>query len=348
MADFAGFSMPIQYHSIRAEHIRVRTTVGMFDVSHMGEFFVSGEGREEFIDRMTVNDVKSMHIGQAQYSCMCKPDGGILDDLLIYKFEDRFMIVVNAANRQKDWEWLHSHKPSSVEMVDRSDDYSLLAIQGREAPAVVQRLVESDVTALRYYTFASGSVCGNPAIISRTGYTGEDGYELYVENKYAPTIWHTALEAGKEFEIEPIGLGARDSLRLEMKMALYGNDIDETTNPLEAGLGWITKLKNETDFIGKDRLLQIKEAGVSHRLVAIKLDGAGFPRPGYAILSDSKNGTEIGKVTSGTVSPMLNTGIALGYVPIESAKVGTKLAVDCRGRISEATIVKPPFYVRPY
>ena len=348
MVDFAGYWMPVQYHSIRAEHIRVRTTVGMFDVSHMGEFFVKGEGREEFINRMTVNDVSSMHIGQAQYSCMCKPDGGIVDDLLIYKFEDQFMIVVNAANRQKDWDWLFSHKPSDVELTDQSDDYSLLAIQGREAQAVVQQLSESDITSLHYYTFVEGNVCGHPAIISRTGYTGEDGFELYTKNEYAPEIWDAALSAGKQFEIEPIGLGARDSLRLEMKMALYGNDIDETTNPLEAGLGWITKLKKETDFIGRDFLLKVKKEGVTRRLVAIQLEGTGFPRPGYSILRDADSKTAIGKVTSGTVSPMLNTGIVMGYVPIDYAKVGTKLAVDCRGRISEAIVVKPPFYTRPY
>lgn len=348
MVDFAGYTMPIQYHSIRAEHMRVRKTVGMFDVSHMGEFFVTGVGREDFVDRMTVNDIKSMYVGQAQYSCMCKPDGGIVDDLLIYKFEDKFMIVVNAANLKKDWEWLYSHKTADVEMTDRSDDFSLLAIQGRDAPVVVQRLAESDITSLRYYSFVDGKVCGHPAIISRTGYTGEDGFELYVENRYAPEIWDAAMAAGKEFEIEPIGLGARDSLRLEMKMALYGNDIDETTNPLEAGLGWITKLSKSVDFIGKTRLLKIKEEGVTRRLVAIELEGTGFPRPGYSIFADTTAGEEIGKVTSGTVSPMLNKGIALGYVPIELSKIGTELAIDCRGKVSAATVIKPPFYMRPY
>lgn len=348
MVDFAGYKMPIQYHSIRAEHIRVRTTVGVFDVSHMGEFFVTGAGREAFIDSMTVNDIKSMHVGQAQYSCMCMPNGGIVDDLLIYKFEDRFMIVVNAANMQKDWEWLYSHKPADVEMRNRTEDYSLLAIQGREAPAVVQQIVESDVTSLRYYTFVEGRVCDHPAIISRTGYTGEDGFELYLENEYAPEVWDAVMNAGKQFEIEPIGLGARDSLRLEMKMALYGNDIDDTTNPLEAGLGWITKLNKEADFIGKAELLKVKEAGVTRRLVAIELDGGGFPRPHYPILSKVEGGEVVGEVTSGTVSPMLNKGIALGYVPVELAKIGTELAIDCRGKICAAEVIKPPFYNRPY
>lgn len=348
MVDFAGYRMPIQYHSIRAEHMRVRTTVGVFDVSHMGEFFVTGEGREEFIDRMTVNDVKSMHAGQAQYSCMCMPDGGIVDDLLIYKFEDKFMIVVNAANTKKDWDWLFSHKPSTVEMKDRTDDYSLLAIQGREAPAVVNQIADSDVTSLRYYTFVDGKVRGYPCIISRTGYTGEDGFELYLENEFAPDVWDAVMKAGKRYEIEPIGLGARDSLRLEMKMALYGNDIDGTTNPLEAGLGWITKLNKEADFVGKEQLLKIKEEGVTRRLAAIQLEDSGFPRPGYPILSETKGGKVIGKVTSGTVSPMLSKGIALGYVPVDLAKVGTKLAIDCRGKINAAEVIKPPFYIRPY
>ncbi|MBU0691272.1 glycine cleavage system aminomethyltransferase GcvT [bacterium] len=348
MVDFAGYRMPIQYHSIRAEHMRVRTTVGVFDVSHMGEFFVTGEGREEFIDRMTVNDVKSMHAGQAQYSCMCMPDGGIVDDLLIYKFEDKFMIVVNAANTKKDWDWLFSHKPSTVEMKDRTDDYSLLAIQGREASAVINQIADSDVTSLRYYTFVDGKACDHPAIISRTGYTGEDGFELYLENEFAPDVWDAVMKAGKRYEIEPIGLGARDSLRLEMKMALYGNDIDGTTNPLEAGLGWITKLNKESDFVGKEQLLKIKEEGVTRRLAAIQLEDSGFPRPGYPILSETKGGEVIGKVTSGTVSPMLNKGIALGYVPVDLAKVGTKLAIDCRGKINAAEVIKPPFYIRPY
>jgi aminomethyltransferase len=348
MVDFAGYTMPIQYHSIRAEHIRVRTTVGMFDVSHMGEFFVGGKDRESFLDRMTVNDLKGMHIGQAQYSCMCKPDAGIVDDLLIYKSEDHYMIVVNASNMQKDWEWLYSHKPDGVEMTNRTNEYSLLAIQGRNAPALVQQLAESDVTSLRYYTFAEGRVCGHPSIISRTGYTGEDGFELYVKNEYAPAIWDATMVAGKQYEIEPIGLGARDSLRLEMKMALYGNDIDETTNPLEAGLGWITKLNKDADFIGKDRLLHAKEAGIPRRLVAILLDGSGFPRHGYPIFKDQTSDTKIGEVTSGTVSPMLEKGIAMGYVPSDMAGIGTKLTIDCRGKRIDAVIVKPPFYIRPY
>jgi aminomethyltransferase len=314
----------------------------------MGEFFVSGEGCEEFIDRMTVNDVPSMHVGQAQYSCMCMEDGGIVDDLLIYKFDDRYMLVVNAANLQKDWDWLYSHKPDNVELVNRSDEFSLLAVQGREAPAVVQKLTESDITSLRYYTFGDSKVLGRNAIVSRTGYTGEDGFELYVANEAAPDIWDAVFEAGKDKEIEPVGLGARDSLRLEMKMALYGNDIDETTNPLEAGLGWITKLNKPVNFIGKQKLRHVKEAGVKRRLAAIQLDGSGFPRPGYAIVDPEDNNSGLGKVTSGTVSPMLNTGIALGYVPVTHSKIGTPLAVDCRGKAVPARVIKPPFYKRPY
>ncbi len=345
LVDFAGYRMPIQYHSIRAEHLRVRNTVGIFDVSHMGEFFVTGKDREEFLHRVTVNDVKGLNIGQAQYSCMCRPNGGIVDDLLIYKSADHIMVVVNASNMEKDWNWLNANVSGDVTLENRSEQMSLMAIQGRNAAAVVQTMTETDLTKIAYYHFALGNILGKPAVIARTGYTGEDGFELYVANEDAVSIWRAALAAGKQFEIEPIGLGARDSLRLEMKMCLYGNDIDDSTHPLEAGLGWITKL-DKGDFIGRDALMKAKEAGINRKLVAIELDSSAFPRHGYAIQDAS--GKEIGQVTSGTVSPCLNKGIALGYVPNEHSAIGSQIFIVCHGKPAPARVVKPPFYKRPY
>lgn len=345
LVEFAGYKMPIQYHSIRAEHLRVRNTVGVFDVSHMGEFVVKGKDREKFLHYVTVNDVLSMVPGQAQYNCMCRPDGGIVDDLLIYKADDHLMVVVNAANLNKDWDWISSHVKGDVQLENRSDAISLMAVQGRNSQDVVQKLTDIDLAKIEFYHFAQGKVIGNDAVISRTGYTGEDGFEIYLGNAAAVPVWRAILEAGRPFDIEPIGLGARDSLRLEMKMCLYGNDIDDSTNPLEAGLGWITKLGKD-DFLGRDSLLKVKEQGVSRKLVAIELAESAFPRHGYPILDDS--GTVIGNVTSGTVSPVLNKGIALGYVPVEFSSIGTRVAISCHGKPAAATIVKPPFYKRPY
>ena len=345
LVDFAGYRMPIQYHSIRAEHLRVRNTVGIFDVSHMGEFYVTGMDREEFLHRVTVNDVKGLNIGQAQYSCMCRPDGGIVDDLLIYKSADHIMVVVNASNMEKDWNWISSNVSGDVKLENRSEQTSLMAIQGRNAAEVVQTMTETDLSKIGYYHFALGKVLGKPAVIARTGYTGEDGFELYVPNEDAVEIWRAALAAGKKYAIEPIGLGARDSLRLEMKMCLYGNDIDDTTHPLEAGLGWITKL-DKGDFIGRDALMKARENGINRKLVAIELDGTAFPRHGYSIQDAS--GKEIGQVTSGTVSPCLNKGIALGYVPNEHSAIGSQVFIVCHGKPAPAKVVKPPFYKRPY
>ncbi|MCB1059132.1 MAG: glycine cleavage system aminomethyltransferase GcvT [Calditrichaeota bacterium] len=345
LVDFAGYKMPIQYRSIRAEHLRVRSTVGVFDVSHMGEFIVRGKDREEFLHYVTVNDVKSMVVGQAQYSCMCRPDGGIVDDLLIYKGDDHFMVVVNASNMQKDWDWLSQNLRGDVTMEDKSEQTSLLAVQGRNAVDVIQKLTKTDLSAIKFYHFAVGSVAGRDVVIARTGYTGEDGFELYLKNEDAVHVWQEVLDKGKEFDIEPVGLGARDSLRLEMKMCLYGNDIDDTTHPLEAGLGWITKL-DKGDFIGRDVLLKAKEKGLTRKLVAIELEGSAFPRHGYVIQDAS--GKEIGKVTSGTVSPSLNKGIALGYVPSELSAIGSEVFVVCHSKPVKSKVVKPPFYKRPY
>ncbi|MFZ5434657.1 MAG: glycine cleavage system aminomethyltransferase GcvT [Calditrichota bacterium] len=347
MVEFAGYEMPIQYVSIRNEHLRVRATVGVFDVSHMGEFFVTGPDREAFVDRLTVNNVKTLSVGQVQYSAMCLPHGGIVDDLLVYRFPDKIMMVVNGANVKKDWDWVVSNKTGNVQLEDRTEEITLLAIQGRNAGEVIQPLTETKLSDIKYYWFMEGKVAGVPAIISRTGYTGEDGFELYFANKDAVTIWNALFNSGKKFEIEPIGLGARDSLRLEMKMCLYGNDIDETTHPLEAGLGWITKL-DAGDFIGRDKIVEFKQAGLKRKLVGIEVEGAGFPRHGYPLYAAGDNSTVIGHVTSGTVSPSLNKGIALGYVPVNLSSIGTELQMDCRGRMFTAHVVKTPFYQRPY
>jgi len=346
MVEFAGFEMPVQYTSIRAEHLRVRTTVGVFDVSHMGEFYVTGPDREAFVDYVTVNDVRALSVGQVQYSCMCKPHGGIVDDLLVYRFPDRIMLVVNASNMEKDFGWLKENQRGNVRLENRSDDVTLLAVQGRDAQSLMRKLTETDLSQVKYYWFVEGRVAGAPAVISRTGYTGEDGFEIYLANRDGVTVWNALLDAGKEFSLEPIGLGARDSLRLEMKMCLYGNDIDETTHPLEAGLGWITKL-NKGDFIGRDKILAHKQAGLARKLVGMEVEGAGFPRHGYAVLH-KEDGRNIGAVTSGTVSPCLNKGIAMGYVPAEQSEIGSEVKIDCRGRVFPAKVVKTPFYQRPY
>lgn len=346
MVDFAGFEMPIQYKSMRAEHLRVRTTAGVFDVSHMGEFFITGPDREAFADFVTVNAVHLLAAGQVQYSCMCKPDGGIVDDLLVYRFPDRIMLVVNGANVKKDWDWITANVRGDVQLEDRSAEISLLAVQGRDAVRVMQRLTAVDLSQIRNYWFVEGRIAGAAATLSRTGYTGEDGFEIYLANADAQTVWNALFEAGQAEQLEPIGLGARDSLRLEMKMCLYGSDIDETTNPLEAGLGWITKL-DKGDFVGRDALLRIRDNGPDRRLVALTLDGSGFPRHNYPLLAGDSDQV-IGKVTSGTVSPCLNKGIALGYVPAAFSKIGTELRMDCRGTLCLSRVVKPPFYQRPY
>ena len=346
MVEFAGYNMPVQYTSIRGEHLRVRTTVGVFDVSHMGEFYITGPDHEAFVDYVTVNDVKSLAHGQVHYSCMCKPHGGIVDDLLVYRFPDKIMLVVNGANVDKDWNWVVSNKRGHVQLANATDDVTLLAVQGRHAQPLLAKLTDAHLSNIKYYWFTECRVAGAPVMLSRTGYTGEDGFEIYLANRDAIKIWNALFDAGQEFNLEPIGLGARDSLRLEMKMCLYGNDIDETTNPLEAGLGWITKL-NKGDFIGRDALVKAKDAGLSRKLVGLEVDGNAFPRHGYTILNAVADDT-IGQVTSGTVSPCLNKGIALGYVPTELGTVGCDLRVDCRGRVFPARVVKTPFYQRPY
>lgn len=339
MVEFAGYEMPIQYRGIRDEHKRVRETVGIFDVSHMGEIEISGVNALAMVQKITINDASELKIGQVQYTAMCYADGGIVDDLLVYRFKDKYLLVVNASNKAKDLAWILDNKMENCTIEDTSDQISQLAVQGKKADDTLQKLTDIQLSEIPFFHFIEGMMESVPAIISRTGYTGEPGFELYIENRYAVSLWKAILEAGEEFQIEPIGLGARDSLRLEKKMYLYGNDIDQTTNPLEAALGWITK-PDKGDFIGRDAILKIKQAGIKRRLVAFVLDKPGFPRKDYKIVKDGK---EIGRITSGTVSPILEKGIGLAYVDTEFSKIGTQFNVDIRGKEIPAQIIKPPF-----
>jgi aminomethyltransferase len=344
IVEFAGFYMPIQYKGINDEHVRVRTTAGMFDVSHMGEFEFIGPKALDFLQYMTINDVKSLNIYQAQYSALCYDHGGIVDDLLIYRFPDRYIMVVNAANIEKDFEWLQKNLINGVIMKNRSDEYSLLAIQGRKAQATLQKLTEVNLSEINNYWFTEGRLADMKMMIARTGYTGEDGFEIMFPLQHSEQVWQAIMEAGKEFDIEPIGLGARDTLRLEVKYCLYGNDIDQTTNPLEAGLGWITKLE-KGDFIGRDAIQNIKQQGIQRKLVGFELKGKAIPRHGYKIFNEQQ---EIGVVTSGMFSPILQKPIGLGYVSNEYSKVDSELNIDIRERKFPAKVVKTPFYKRPY
>jgi aminomethyltransferase len=340
MLDFAGYMMPISYAGIQQEHHAVRNAAGVFDVSHMGEFFVTGKRAEAFLQYITINDVNQLADGQAQYSAMCYPDGGIVDDLLIYRFNaEKFMIVVNASNIEKDFAWAKEHLMDGVELRNESDHYALLAIQGPNAPALLQSLTSVNLKDIAFYHFREGDLADIPMIISRTGYTGEPGFELYHAPADSLRLWDALFAAGEPYGLEPVGLGARDTLRLEMKYALYGHEIDQTTNPLEAGLGWITKLSKD-DFIGKEVLVRIKEEKPARMLVAMKMFDRGIPRQGYTIY-DGDN--IIGTVTSGTMSPTLGIGIATGYVGREYVKTGNEVLIDIRGKRMRALIVKPPF-----
>jgi aminomethyltransferase len=342
MVEFAGYSMPIQYQGIIAEHKRVRTTVGVFDVSHMGEFEVRGAGAFTFVQRMTTNDVSKLSEGKVQYSAMLYDDGVVVDDLLVYHCGDWLQLVVNASNMEKDFAWLAQHAGDDVELVDKSDATALLAVQGPMSAATLQKLTDTDLSTMEYYTFRWGRIAGIDCMISRTGYTGELGFEIYFTNspETGRAMWDAIFEAGREFDIEPIGLGARDTLRLEMGYCLYGNDIDQTTHPLEAGLGWITKL-NKGEFTGRAALAAAKEAGIPRKLVGLVLEGRNIPRHGYEI-STADGGR--GVITSGTMSPMLEKGIAMAYVPVASAEPGAQVMVHIRNQQVPATVVKFPFY----
>lgn len=343
IVEFGGFEMPVMYASIIDEHKTVRASVGMFDVSHMGEIEISGTDALALVQKITTNDASKLLEGKVQYSSMCYPDGGIVDDLLVYHLGDRFMLVVNASNLTKDVEWIRSHTSGfRVEVADKSDEISLLAIQGPQSLATLAKLTTIDLASISYYSFVKGTLAGVEMIISRTGYTGEIGYELYFDSSVAAgeKVWDAVMEAGKEFNLKPIGLGARDTLRLEMGFCLYGNDIDQTTNPLEAGLGWITKL-DKGDFIGRETLLQVKQNGVRRKLVGFTLEEPkAFPRHGYEI---RHAGSAIGQVTSGTVSPILDQGIGMGYVHAGLAQPNEKLEIMIRTKEVGANVVKLPF-----
>ncbi|MGI9626691.1 MAG: glycine cleavage system aminomethyltransferase GcvT [Longimicrobiales bacterium] len=342
LVPFAGYSMPIQYPTgIRAEHEAVRNAAGIFDVSHMGEFWVRGDRAEDFVQYAAVNDATKVEVGQAQYSALCNEDGRVLDDLLVYRFEDRFLLVVNASNRQKDWDQLNAHAGRfGVELSDDSDTTALIALQGPRSQEVLAPLTDSDLDGIGYYRFVEGEVAGHAGIISRTGYTGEDGFELYLPAGSAEAVWRALMETGAPMGLIPAGLGARDSLRLEMGYALYGNDLDEEHTALESGLGWIVKLGVES-FVGREALASQKERGVDVRLVGIRLTERGFPRPGYAVVKD---GSDVGAVTSGVSSPSLGEGIAMGYVPTEFAKAGTELGIRIRNDVVPGVVQRPPFY----
>lgn len=340
MVPFAGFSMPLRYTSDIEEHKTVRRGVGVFDVSHMGEFFLRGPKALDLIQKVTTNDASKLFDGKAQYSCLPNETGGIVDDLLVYRMsEEEYMLVVNAANIEKDWNWISQYNTQEVVMENASDNISLFAVQGPRAIDVVQKLSEVDLAAMAYYTFQKNTVAGVPdVIISATGYTGAGGFELYVDNQHAVQLWKALFEAGAESGIKPIGLGARDTLRLEMGLCLYGNDIDDTTSPLEAGLGWITKFTK--DFTNAENLKKQKEKGVSRKLVGLVMQERGIPRAGYEIY-DEKD-MKIGNVTSGAQSPMLEKGVGLGYVKTAVSQPGTQVLIGIRNRRLKAEVVKPP------
>ncbi len=342
MVPFAGYNMPVQYEGVKAEHETVRTGVGVFDVSHMGEFLLKGENALALIQKVTSNDASKIVDGQAQYTCLPNNDGGIVDDLIIYrKSATEFFIVVNASNIEKDWNWISDHNDLDVEMQNLSEGYSLLAVQGPKTAEALQSLTDIDLKGMKYYTFDEGTFAGIPnVIVSATGYTGSGGFELYVKNEDVGEVWDKVFEAGAPQGIKPIGLAARDTLRLEMGFCLYGNDIDDTTSPLEAGLGWITKFTKE--FTNSENLKAQKEAGVTRKLVGFELVDRGIPRHDYVI--NDADGNNIGKVTSGTMSPSTNKAIGLGYVTVENAAIGTEIYIEVRNKQIKAVVSKPPFY----
>ncbi|MAB57099.1 MAG: glycine cleavage system protein T [Aequorivita sp.] len=342
MVPFAGYNMPVSYEGVNAEHETVRKGVGVFDVSHMGEFLITGPNALDLLQKVCSNDISKIVDGQAQYNCMPNETGGIVDDLIVYKFEDeKYLLVVNASNIDKDWEWISKHNTMGAEMRNLSDDYSLLAIQGPKAVEAMQSLTSEDLSAIKFYHFKVADFAGIAhVIISATGYTGSGGFEIYCKNSEVEQVWNKVMEAGKNFGIRPIGLAARDTLRLEMGFCLYGNDINDTTSPLEAGLGWITKFTK--DFINSENLKKQKEEGVKRKLIGFELKERGIPRHDYEIVD--KDGKNIGIVTSGTMAPSLNKGIGLGYVTTENSAPGSEIFIQIRNKPVAATVVKTPFY----
>lgn len=346
LIDFGGFEMPVQYAGIKQEHTAVREKAGLFDVSHMGEFFVSGPEALNLIQKVTINDASKLVPGKAQYTAMCYEDGGIVDDLLVYKFaEDDYMLVVNASNIEKDREWIISQNTMDAKLEDRSEEIALLALQGPKSVEILQKLTGTDVSKISFYSFETGTVAGQPdVIISATGYTGEKGFELYIDTTKADAgaIWDAIMDTGEPHGLEPAGLGARDTLRLEMGFALYGNDITKDTHPLEARMGWLTKL-DKGEFVGREALLKQKENGLERKLMGFEIsEPRKIPRSGYRILDGDKN--EIGFVTSGTQSISLNKGIGMGYIATDHATEGETVFIEVRKKAVEAIVAKPPFY----
>lgn len=342
MVPFAGYNMPVQYEGVKAEHETVRNAVGVFDVSHMGEFLLTGDKALDLIQKVSSNDATKLEPGKAQYSCLPNATGGIVDDLIIYMIEEnKYLLVVNASNIDKDWNWISSHNSMGAEMKNLSEDYSLLAIQGPKAVEAMQSLTPVNLADIKFYNFVVGEFAGiEHVIISATGYTGSGGFEIYCKNSEAEQVWNKVFEAGANFGIKPIGLAARDTLRLEMGYCLYGNDISDTTSPLEAGLGWVTKFSK--DFINSQALAAQKEDGVSRKLVGFELIDRGIPRHDYPIVDAS--GAEIGIVTSGTMSPSTGKAIGLGYVPVALSTPGSEIYIQVRNKNLKAQVVKPPFY----
>lgn len=341
---FAGFLMPVEYTGIIDEHLTVRNAVGVFDVSHMGEIWVSGSSAVRFLQKVTSNDINALYDGRIQYSCFPNGKGGIVDDLLVYRMSaDRYLLVVNAANIQKDWEWLNSQKEEGALLENASDSFSQLAVQGPASIDTLQPLTSENLSEIKYYTFRIGEFAGIPdVIISATGYTGSGGFELYFKNRYAESVWKKIMQSGMEYGIKPIGLAARDTLRLEMGYCLYGNDIDDTTSPIEAGLGWITKFTDEKDLIDRELLLRQKKEGVARKLTGFRMIDRGIPRQHYPIADGS--GDRIGEVTSGTMSPVLNTGIGMGYIQTSMTASGTEIYIEIRNKNLKAVVVQLPFY----
>ncbi len=342
MVGFAGYNMPVRYTSDLEEHMQVREKAGVFDVSHMGEFMVTGPNALALIQKVTSNDASKLYDGKAQYSCLMNIVGGIVDDLLVYRFnEEKYLLVVNASNIKKDWEWINKNNDVNAELENISDQTSLFAVQGPQAMDVLQKLTDVDLKEMGFYTFKVGEFAGEDGIIiSATGYTGSGGFEIYVPNEKALAVWKAIFEAGKDKDIRPVGLAARDTLRLEMGFCLYGNDIDDTTTPLEAGLGWITKLK-KGEFLGSQKLAEQKLAGVERKLIGFILADRGIPRSHYTIKNEA--GEKIGEVTSGTISPMTKKGMGMGYLKTDYAQADTDIFIEVRNKLLRAKVTKPPF-----
>jgi aminomethyltransferase len=341
MVEFADHWLPVQFKGIIPEHTRVRTTVGVFDVSHMGRVEVHGKDAMNFVDYITTNDVAGLAEYQVQYSTFTVHDGGIVDDLLVYRMPEFIYLVINGACREADLKWVMSNLKGDIKIIDKTFDIAQLAIQGPKAENVMQKICDIDLSKIGFYWAAYAKIAGIYMLISRTGYTGEDGFEIYFENKHADTIWNAVFEAGREFKIEPIGLGARDTLRLEMKYCLYGNDITLKTNPLEAGLSFVVRLNKANNFIGQEALIKTKAEGLKRKLIGFEMQDNSIPRHDYDILA---NGNTIGKVTSGTIAPSLQKGIGMGYVATEFAASETEIEIDIRNRMCKAKVVKTPFY----